>query len=116
MPDTHEIKQVAVSAILNFVSGSIKSAKVTIDGVEQDHPIWKTKFTDGTVRKYVKLDSSVRGFVSAGTLIDAQGRVWMEKFFDHQKGQDGYVLVFPYRQEIGKITVLDEINRKAANK
>lgn len=113
MPAEQEIKQVAITEILNFVSNSVKSALITIDGVDQPHPIWKTRITDGTVRKYVQLDGDVQGRITKGALIDAQGRIWFEKDFDHAKGQDGYTLVFPFRQTIGKIEDIDRINQEA---
>ncbi|MBG9548358.1 hypothetical protein [Cytobacillus firmus] len=99
-----EIQQVAISEILNFFSNSIKSAKVVIDGVEREFPIWQTRFTGNTVRKYVKLGSEERGLITRAALIDVQGREWVVKEYNYQKGQDGFILAFPFRQTVGMIT------------
>lgn len=98
-----EIQQVAISEILNFFSNSIKGAKVVIDGVEREFPIWQTRFTGDTVRKYVKLGSEERGLITRAALIDAQGREWVVKEYNYQKGQDGFILAFPFRQTVGSI-------------
>lgn len=98
-----EIQQVAISEILNFFSNSIKSAKVVIDGVEREFPIWQTRFTGDTVQKYVKLGSEERGLITRAALIDVQGREWVVKEYNYQKGQDGFILAFPFRQTVGSI-------------
>lgn len=99
-----EIQQVAVTEILNFFSNSIKSAKVVIDGVELDFPIWQTRFSGDTVRKYVKLGSTERGHITRAALVDVQGREWVVKEYNYEKGQDGFILAFPFRQTVGSIS------------
>ena len=98
-----EIQQVAVSEILNFFSNSIKGAKVVIDGVERDFPIWQTRFTGDTVRKYVRLQKADQGRITRAALVDVQGREWVVKDYNYDKGQDGFILAFPFRQTVGLI-------------
>lgn len=102
-----EIQQVAVSEILNFFSNSIKAAKVVIDGVEREFPIWQTRFTGDTVRKYVKLGSTERGRITRAALVDVQGREWVVKEYNYEKGQDGFILAFPFKQTIGLLEAQD---------
>lgn len=104
-----EIQQVAISEILNFFSNSIKGAKVVIDGVEQEHPIWQTRFTGDTVRKYVKLGSSEQGRITRAALVDVQGREWVVKDYNYEKGQDGFILAFPFQQTVGLINPQDDL-------
>lgn len=94
------IQPIAVTEILNFVSNSIKGAKVTVNGVEKEFPIWKTKFAKDTVRKYVKLGTEERGLITKAALVDVQGREWAVENYDYEKGQDGFILAFPFTQMI----------------
>lgn len=94
------IQNVAVTEILNFFSNSVKSAKVTIDGEEKSFPIWKTKFTEDTVRKYVQLGADVKGLITRAALIDTQGREWAVEEYHYVKGEKGFVLAFPFTQLI----------------
>lgn len=103
-----EIQQVAISEILNFFSNSIKNAKVVIDGVEYEFPIWQTRFTGDTVRKYVRLGSNERGRITRAALVDVQGREWVVKEYNYEKGQDGFILVFPFKQTVGLLDSQDD--------
>lgn len=103
-----EIQQVAISEILNFFSNSIKGAKVTIDGVEKDYPIWQTRFSGDVVRKYVKLGSGDRGRITRAALVDVQDREWVVKEYNYEKGQDGFILAFPFRQTVGMLDPNDK--------
>lgn len=52
------------------------------------------------LRIYLKLNSDIRGFISKGRLVDEMGRTWFEKDFNYSKGPEGFILVFPYRQDV----------------
>lgn len=107
-----EITRIAVLETLNFISSSIKSAKVTIDGVERDFPIYKTRQREDTVRKYIYLDAKVQGLVTKAVLVDSQGREWFVREHTHDKKQQGYVIVFPIRQSVGSDVTLDDLEAR----
>lgn len=94
------LQEIAVQETLNYVSNMIKSAKVVIGGVEKDYPIWKTKFSENTVRKYVKLGTEAKGLITRAALIDGQGREWAVEEYSYDKRQDSFILAFPFTQLI----------------
>lgn len=91
-----ETEQLLVDATLDFMSGYIRKAKITIDDIEKEYEITKSSIRNNTIRKYVFLTTET-GVISSAKLIDAQGRTLRSKNVDIKKGPDGFMIVFVYR-------------------
>lgn len=94
-----EIQNLLIDETLNFIDTFIKKAKVTIDGVEIEKDIYRTKREGNTLRKYVYLDNET-GLITRAALVDAQGRELYVKNLNYQKGGDGFMITFPIQQTI----------------
>lgn len=95
-----EIQQSLVDETLNFINRLLVKAKVTIDGVETLKDIHATTIKNGTIRKYVYLETE-SGLVSRASLMNDKGVEMQIKDLNYQKkSQQGYMIVFPIQQKI----------------
>ncbi|MED4455893.1 hypothetical protein [Metabacillus fastidiosus] len=98
-----EIQSLLVDETLNFIDSLIKKAKIIINGREIEKDIHRTKKDGDVLRKYIYLDVE-KGLVTRAALVDAQGRELYVKALNHQKGNKGYLIVFPIKQSIEVIS------------
>lgn len=80
-------------ATLQFWDGFIAGAKVTIDGVESDYPIFKTLIEGKRLKKFVYLQTEM-GLLTHARLVDAQGREVRAKDMNIRKNEDGLMVTF----------------------
>lgn len=95
-----EISQILVQGALDYFDSMIHEGKVIIDGAEHTFPIWKTRRTDDTLRKYLKLSGEVVGLITKAHLVDNQGRHLYSKTLNFQKEKKGFIIAFPITQKI----------------
>lgn len=78
---------------LDFLRDLPKSAKVTINGTETEHDIFRTLVEGQTIKHFVYL-SNETGVITSAKLIDAQQRDLQTKTYNVTKGPDGFTIVF----------------------
>lgn len=84
---------------LSFWDRLIVGAKVTINGVVNEYPIFKTVTTDDTLKKFLYLQTVV-GTVTKAIVIDSQGREVRHKEMNITKGEDGLMIAFTLSIEV----------------
>lgn len=94
-----EIQSLLVTETLNHIDRIAVKAKVTVDGLIIEKELFKTKLQGDTLKKYIYLETE-KGLVSRAALIDSQGRELYVKELNYQKGNQGFMIVFPITQKI----------------
>lgn len=90
---------------MEFLNTTIKTAKVTIDGVDHEKPIFRTSIEGSTMKKYIYLDVE-SGRVTKAVLLDHQRREVDVEEMNIEKTQDGQMIVFFYAFELTKRGVM----------
>lgn len=86
---------------VNFMKTTIRSAKLTIDGVVHEKSILEPSIEGNVMKFYIYLDVE-SGIVSRAALLDHQGREVDVEEMNIEKTQDGQVIVFFYEFELSK--------------
>ena len=86
---------------MDFLNTTIRSAKVTVDDVVIEKPIFRTSVESSIIKKYIYLDQEF-GNVSRAALFDGQGREVEVEEMNIEKTQDGQMIVFFYAFELTK--------------
>lgn len=92
-----EIQDVAIQEQLNSFRNAIIGGKITINGTEQELPIYQSRIRGDTLRIYLKVPSEMQGVITRAAIFDGLRREWQVKTMQYTKGSDGYIIVFPYR-------------------
>lgn len=87
-----EVKQLLLDQITNFTSSLVHKAVLTLDGIEKDYDIFRTKIENGKVRKFVYLGSGA-GHVTNARLIDNARRDLYISDSNIAKTEDGLMIV-----------------------
>ena len=87
-----EVKRLLLDQITNFTSNLTHKAVLTIDGIEKDYDIFRTKIENGKVRKFVYLGSGA-GHVTNARLIDNARRDLYISDSNIAKTEDGLMIV-----------------------
>lgn len=95
-----EYTEYATDRLLSFIDGEIDHAVAVVDGESHKLPIYKTRYRDGVLRKYVKIDQDeTEGYIESVSLIDQLGGTWINTPVNYQRGKNGFIVAFPIRIE-----------------
>ncbi|MEK5070494.1 hypothetical protein [Sporosarcina sp. FSL K6-1508] len=89
---------------LKFWDRLIVGAKVTIDSIEKEFPIFLKEIQGNTLKIFVELESEI-GHITHAVIIDMHGREVRYKTMNINKGEHGLMVTFFLAIEIKEGTV-----------
>ncbi|MCD5324787.1 MULTISPECIES: hypothetical protein [Pontibacillus] len=87
------LQPLLINQTVTYINNLIDKAKITIDDVTEDYPIYNSLVEGNSIKKYVYLDNAT-GYISEAKLVDSLGRDLSVKPLKISKGQDGFMMVF----------------------
>lgn len=95
-----QVKQHLLDQVTNYISNLAVKAVLTVDNVDKDYDIFRTKISDGVVRKYIYIDDQI-GHITKARLIDNQRRDLIYSDVNIKKLDDGLMVLFTIKLTVG---------------